>query len=154
MTKFKFLQRFANHDELTKWQIANQFSWGTTNSCLIKCTICPAATHKMRNVIASCTNKDCNQGDSCPKRYKICICQRVTSGQVTLHEDGEHRGHEFKFKAHGISANVKDLIEDLIDRHDNQPKLIHIKLTTKKWRSNKSFTILKEMFRILFKAYF
>lgn len=133
MTKFKFLERFTSPEELTKWQIANQLSWGTTNSCLIKCTICPAATHKMRNAIANCTNKNCNQGELCPKRYKICVCQRKS--QVILHEEGEHRSQEFKFKAHGISDKVKDLIEDLIGRNGNQPKLIHIKLSTKKkWR--------------------
>ena len=59
MTKFTFIERFDRIDELNKWKLAKQLSWGTTNSCLIRCTLCPASTHKMHNVIASCTNKDC-----------------------------------------------------------------------------------------------
>lgn len=145
MTKFTFLEHFVNNDELTKWKIANKFSWGTTKSSLIKCTICPGANHKMRCVVASCSNKGCNQGESCPKRYKICTCQ--STQKVKLHEEGEHIGQEFKFKTHGLTTKVKELIEDLIDRQGNQPKLIHIKLTCKKkWRS--------KMFNALYLLYY
>ena len=75
MTKFTFIERFDYIDDLNKWKLAKQLSWGTTKSNLIRCTLCPASTHKMRNVIASCTNKDCNKEELCPKRYERVVVQ-------------------------------------------------------------------------------
>ena len=95
MTKFKLVASFAEPGELAQWQIDKKLSWGTTLSGLRKCTLCPGARHKMRNVIAKCTNADCNRGDdSCPMRYKINTYQH--RGQVHLYQDGEHLRENFE----------------------------------------------------------
>ena len=135
MTKFKPLASFSEPEELAQWQKDKKLSWCHFKSDLRKCTTCPDSRHKMRCVIAKCTNEDCNQGNaSCPKRYKINTCQHT--GMVQLYEDGEHLGEIFEINTHGISEKVKLLIEDLIEKHDNHPKKIHISLMTrKKWRS-------------------
>lgn len=78
MTKFKLIEQFESPGELNKWQVEKNLSWGSTHSSLIKCTICPASTHKMRQKVVSCANKDCNRdAATCPKRHKIYVCQNI-----------------------------------------------------------------------------
>ena len=135
---FSLSQTFDSHKEFNDY-VKQRISFSTEKSSLINCSICKTKNHKMRYKTGRCNDKSCNSQIACERRVKILLCQKKE--RVVYFTKGEHNS-EFKLRRpthFGISASVKEKIEELICTFDSRPKRLHVKLQKLKSKNKFNF---------------
>lgn len=59
-----------------------------------------------------------------------------------MYSEGEHLGSVFKFKQHGITKNVKQLVDELIAQYGWGAKRVKLELAKTKYESEKKSCLI------------
>lgn len=88
----------------------------------INCIFCDPLNkrHKMRTIYKICTATE-----DCQLEYKISLCEATNKHRVVFKNEHNHEVKDFYRNVYGVHSQIKEIIDDMISKKVDEPKVIH-----------------------------